>query len=126
MKHDTRLADHYNRGRVALAKGDLVTAKSEANAYAEGAESRQNAFRVRQSHELLGTIALREKRYDDSISELAKANQQDPQVVYLTALAWKAKGDPAKAKELAGKAANANVLPLVSYAFIRAEAKKMS
>ena len=126
VKHDTRLADHYNRGRVALAKGDLVTAKSEANAYAEGAESRQNAFRVRQSHELLGTIALREKRYDDSISELAKANQQDPQVVYLTALAWKAKGDPAKVKELAGKAANANVLPLVSYAFIRAEAKKMS
>ena len=126
VKQDNRLADHYNRGRVALAKGDLVTAKSEANAYAEGAASRQNTVRVRQSHELLGTIALREKRYDDALGELAKANQQDPQVVYFTALAWEGKGDAAKAKEYAGKAANANVLPLVTYAFIRAEAKKMS
>jgi tetratricopeptide (TPR) repeat protein len=126
VKQDTRLADHYNRGRVALAKGDLVTARSEATAYAEGAESRKNTFRVRQSHELLGTIALKEKKYDEALTELAKANQQDPQVIYLTAVAWRGKGDEAKAKEYAAKAANANVLPLMTYAFIRTEAKRMS
>jgi hypothetical protein len=47
-------------------------------------------------------------------------------VLYWTALAWKGKGDAAKAKELAARAANANILPLATYAFIRAEAKKMS
>jgi hypothetical protein len=47
-------------------------------------------------------------------------------VVYWTALAWKGKGDAAKSKELSAKAANANLLPLVTYAFIREDAKKMA
>lgn len=125
VKRDTRLADRYNRGRVALAKGDLATAKTEAKAYAEGAAARQNKFRGRQAHELEGQIALAEKQYDVAIAELAEANQQDPQVVYFTALAYKGKGDAAKAKELAARAANANILPLATYAFVREEAKKM-
>jgi tetratricopeptide (TPR) repeat protein len=126
LKNDTRLADRYNRGRIALAKGDLATAKTEAAAYLEGAQTRQNPFRIRQGHELTGVIALKEKKYDDAIAHLGQANQQDPQVVYQTALAWKAKGDAAKAKELGAKAANANLLPLVTYAFIREDAKKLA
>ena len=126
VKQDTRLADHYNKGRVALAKGDLATAKSEAKAYAEGATSRQNKFRVRQAHEFEGRVALAEKKYDDAIMHLGQANQQDPEVIYLTAQAYEWKGESAKAKELAAKSANANVLPLVSYAFVRAKAKKMA
>lgn len=125
VKQDTRLADHYNRARVALARGDLAAAKSEAKQYADGAASRQNTFRIRQAHELAGTIALKEKRYDDAIAEFGQANQQDPQVIYWTALAWQGKGDAAKAKEYAGRAAKANVLPLATYAFIREDAKKM-
>jgi tetratricopeptide (TPR) repeat protein len=126
VKQDTKLADHYNKGRVALAKGDLVSAKAEARTYADGAEARKNSFRTRQAHELLAGIALREKQYDEALDHLGKANQQNPQVVYLTALAWKGKGDAAKAKEYAGKAANANILPLVAYAFVREEARKMA
>jgi superkiller protein 3 len=126
VKQDTRLAHHYNRGRVALAKGDLAKAKSEAAAYEEGAKGRANSFRIRQAHELTGSIALAEKRYDDAIAHFGQANQQDPQVVYWTALAWQGKGDAAKAKELAARAAKANVLPLVSYAFVREKAWKMS
>ena len=126
VKEDTRLADRYNRGRVALANGDLETARTEAAAYLEGAQARKNAFRVRQAHELTGTIALKEKKYDDAIAHLAQANQQDPRVVYWTALAWKGKGDSAKSKELGAKAAKANLLPLVTYAFIREDAKKMA
>ncbi|MBA3260309.1 MAG: tetratricopeptide repeat protein [Gemmatimonadales bacterium] len=125
VKQDTRLADRYNRARVALAKGDLPTAKSEAKAYADGAAERQNSFRVRQAHELAGTIALEEKQYDGALTHLAQANQQDPRVVYWTALAYQGKGDGAKAKETAGRAANANLLPLVTYAFIREKAKKL-
>ncbi|MFL5493522.1 MAG: tetratricopeptide repeat protein [Gemmatimonadales bacterium] len=125
VKEDTRLANHYDRGRVALARKDLKTATSEAAQYLKGAEARHNAFRIRQAHELAGTIALQEKQFDQAISELAQASQQDPYVVYSTALAYAGKGDKAKAQELAGKAANANILPTLHYVFIRTDAKKI-
>lgn len=126
VKEDTRLADHYNKGRVALAKGNVATAKTEASAYMSGAEGRNNKFRIRQAHELMGSIALEEKSYDAAIDHLQQGNQQNPQVIYLTAIAYQSKGDAAKGKELAAKAANANVLPLLTYAFVREKAKKMS
>ena len=40
-------------------------------------------------------------------------------------LAWQGKGDATKAKEFAGRAANANILPLVTYAFVREKAKRI-
>jgi hypothetical protein len=112
-----------NTARVALAKGDLAKAKKEQAAYASGAEERHNSFRLRGAHELAGAIALKEKSYDTAIAELGQGNQQDPQVLYTTALAYKGKGDAAKAKEFAARAANDNVLPLLTYAFVRAKAK---
>jgi tetratricopeptide (TPR) repeat protein len=126
VKEDARLADHYNKGRIALAKGDVPTAKAEATAYLNGAEARNNRFRTRQAHELAGAISLQEKDFDGALVHLGEANQQDPQVLYYTALAYKGKGDAAKAKEWAAKAANANILPLASYAFVRQKAKKMA
>jgi tetratricopeptide (TPR) repeat protein len=125
-KEDARLADLYNRGRIALARGDFAAARTAADQYTKGAEARHNPFRVRQAHELTGLIALGEKDYDQAIAQLGQANQQDPYVLYSTALAWKAKGDGAKAKDLAAKAANANVLPLITYAFVREDARRMS
>jgi tetratricopeptide (TPR) repeat protein len=126
VKADNALADHYNKARVALAKGDVATAKKEAEEYMSGATARNNAFRTRQAHEVAGAIALKEKSYDAATEHLAQANQQDPQVVYYTALAYQGKGDSAKARELAAKAANANVLPLITYSFVRRKAQKMS
>ena len=126
VKQDIRLADRYNRGRVALAKGDLATAKAEANAYTDGAAARKNLFRTRQAHALVGAIELKEGQYDQAIAHLSQASQQDPQVLYWTALAYQGKGDSAKAKAFAGRAAKANVLPLMSYAFVREKAKKMA
>jgi tetratricopeptide (TPR) repeat protein len=125
-KQDARLADQYNRGRLALARGDLTAARAAAEQYTQGAEARHNLFRVRQAHELTGLVALAAKDYDQAIAHLGQANQQDPAVIYSTALAWKAKGDTGKAKALAAEAANANVLPLISYAFVREEARRMS
>jgi tetratricopeptide (TPR) repeat protein len=125
VKEDARLADHFNKARVALASNDLATAKSEAAEHAKGAAAKQNDFRVRQAHALTGMIAHREKRFDDAIAELGKANQQDPHVIYMTALAYQGKGDTTKAKELAQQAANANTLPTLNYAFIRKKAMTM-
>jgi tetratricopeptide (TPR) repeat protein len=123
VKEDATLADHYNKARVALAKNDLGTAKSEAADYMKGAEAKQNDFRVRQAHVLAGLIAQQEKRFDDAIAELGKANQQDPYVIYLTALAYRGKGDAAKAKELSQQAATSYTLPTLNYAFVRSKAK---
>ncbi|MGH7631908.1 MAG: hypothetical protein ACREOF_21440 [Gemmatimonadales bacterium] len=61
---------------MALAKGDLATAKAEAKTRADGAAARQNSFRVRQAHALAGTIALKEKRFDAAIARLGRATSR--------------------------------------------------
>jgi tetratricopeptide (TPR) repeat protein len=125
-KEDANLAHHYHLGRVALAKNDLATAKSEAAEYLKGAEEKENSFRIRQAHELAGTIATKEKNFDQAISELEKASQQDPYVVYQTAMAYAGKGDQAKAKETYKRAAEMYILPTINYALIRVKAGKQA
>lgn len=125
VKEDAQLASRYNMARVALAKNDSATAKAEAAKYQSGAEARHNDNRVRQAHRLAGMIALRERKYDAAIGELGQANQQDPAVLYETAMAYQGKGDAVKAKELARQAANANTLPTLDYALVRTKAKQM-
>jgi tetratricopeptide (TPR) repeat protein len=125
VKEDAKLAQHYNASRVAIKTNDLKTAKAEATEYLNGATAKQNDARIRQAHQLNGMIALQEKDFDHAISELAQANQQDPYVLYSTALAYRGKGDQAKAKETAQRAANMNTLPTLPYAFVRSSAKKI-
>ncbi len=125
-KDDAKLADHYNLARVVLKRGDSKAASQHAEVYMKGATERQNDFRVRQAHELLGLIALQEKKFDDAVSHLGEGNQQDPSVIYAIALAYQGKGDAAKAKEAAARAANMNILPTLNYAFVRAKAKRMA
>ena len=126
VKEDAQLADHYNLARVALKRGDLAAAKAHAAQYMSGAEARHNDVRVRQAHQLAGMIALREQKFGDAVAHLGQASQQDPYVLYTTALAYQGKGDAAKARELAGQAASLNTLPTLDYAFVRARAKKMA
>jgi len=126
VKEDANLAHHYDLGRVALAKNDLATAKSEAAEYLRGAEAKQNDFRIRQAHELAGVIATKEKNFDQAISELEKANQQDPYVIYESAVAYAGKGDQAKAKEAYKQAAEMYILPTINYALIRVKAGKQA
>jgi tetratricopeptide (TPR) repeat protein len=125
-KQDAKLGHHYNLGRVALAKNDLATAKAEAEEYLKGAEEKENDFRIRQAHLLAGMIATKEGNFDQAISELEKANQQDPYVVYQMAVAYAGKGDQAKAKETYKQAAEMYILPTINYALIRTKAQKQS
>jgi tetratricopeptide (TPR) repeat protein len=124
VKDDAALAHHYNIGRVALAKKDLATAKTEAAAYLEGATAKDNEFRTREAHKLAGKIAIHEKNYDQAISELAQANQLDPSVLYATGLAHQGKGDQAKAREFFRQAAELYTLPTMNHAFVRTKARK--
>ena len=123
-KDNAALFHHYNLARVAIVKKDLATAKNETDAFRQGAEAAKNANQLKQAHELLGRIALEEKNYDTAINELGQANQQNPDVLYLTGLAYQGKGDAAKAKESLTKAAKFNSLPQLNYAFVRSKAVK--
>ena len=124
VKEDAKLAHRYHLGRVALKKNDLATAKTEAAAYLSGATAKNNSTRIRQAHQLAGMIALKEKNFDQAISELGQANQQNPYVLYKIAVAHQGKGDQAKAAEMFKQAAESYNLPTLEYAFIRAKAKE--
>jgi tetratricopeptide (TPR) repeat protein len=124
VKDNAARFSHYNFARVAVAKKDLATAKTETETFRKGAEAAKNANQLKQAHELAGRIALAEKNYDSALTEFGQANQQNPDVLYLTGVAYKAKGDAANAKSFFTKAAKFNSLPQLNYAFVRAKAEK--
>ena len=124
IKDNAARFQHFNLARVAIGKKDLARAKTETEAFRNGAQTAQNANQLKQAHELAGRIAFAEKNYDVAITELGQANQQNPDVIYQLALAYQAKGDAAKAKETFTKAAKFNSLPQLNYAFVRAKAAK--
>jgi tetratricopeptide (TPR) repeat protein len=124
VKDNAALFQHYNLARVAIAKKDLATARTETDTFHKGSEAAKNANQVKLAHELAGRIALEEKNYDNAIAELGQANQQNPQVLYLLGQAYQGKGDAAKAKASFTKAAKFNSLPAINYAFIRSKAEK--
>jgi tetratricopeptide (TPR) repeat protein len=125
VKENARLFHQYNLGRVAVHTKDLAAATKHADAYMRAAVAKKNNNQIRQAHDLAGTIALKEKQYDQALAHFAKANQQDPYVLYRTGKAYKGSGNEAKAKEMFQRAVNHNTLPTLNHAFVRAKAKKM-
>ena len=89
-------------------------------------KTKNNSNQIRFTHELRGIIALGEKNYDNALSELLQANQQDPYNLYRIALAYEAKGDKVRAKEFSKKAAEFDGLPFLNYAFVRNKASKVA
>ncbi|HWS85845.1 MAG TPA: tetratricopeptide repeat protein [Pyrinomonadaceae bacterium] len=126
IKNNARLFHHYNLVTVALGKKDFAAAKAGAEAFRKGAEVSKNPNQLRQAHELAGMIALAEKDYDKAIAELQQASQQNPQNLYRLSQAYQGKGDNAKAKEFAARAAGFNSLPQLNYAFVRTKARKLA
>ena len=114
----------FDETRVALAKGDIVTAKAKANAYALQVATKKIPFEMRQQHELAARIAIAEKDYPVAVQELEQASQRDPRVLYLLAVALQGKGDSARAREVCTQAANFNELA-VNYAYVRSKAREM-
>jgi tetratricopeptide (TPR) repeat protein len=114
----------FNTARVALKRGDLKTAKAQAATYRTQVEAKQIPGEVWQLHELLGMIAIGGKDYDLALTELGKSTDQNPRVLYLTAVAYQGKGDTQRARASAKAVAEFNALNFV-YAFVRPEAQKM-
>ncbi len=124
IKENSKVLHRYNAARVALASKDLATAKREGETFMQASQAAQNPFQIRLGHEVAGMIALEEKNYDAALTHLAQANQQDPYNLYRQGLAYQAKGDGAKAKEMFKRAVEFNQLPTLNSAFVRAKAGK--
>ena len=126
IKDNTKLFHHYNLVPIAIGKGDMKMAKSEADEFNRIAAASGNQNQIRLSHELMGVIALAGKNYDNAIAELQQASSQNPYNLYRLGTAYQGKGDNEKAKEFFTRAANFNGLPALNYAFIRLKARKMA
>jgi tetratricopeptide (TPR) repeat protein len=125
VKEAARRQDAFDMARVALAKGDLAGAQANADAYAAAVAQRKVPFEVRQSHELLGLVALQGKDYAKAAAELSQANLLDPRVQFHLARAYQGKGDAKAAREAARQAADHNGLNF-NYAYVRGKAKELA
>jgi tetratricopeptide (TPR) repeat protein len=126
IKDNSAGLHHFNLAAIAIEKKDFTTAKSEAEEFRKTAEASNNALQLKLAHELAGRTALAQKDYDQAVTELQQANQQDPRNLYRLGLAYQAKGDSDKAHEYFVQAAEFNSLPGLPYAFIRVKAQKLA
>jgi tetratricopeptide (TPR) repeat protein len=124
VKEATRRTHVFEEGRVAASRGDVAAARAKLAEYTRQVSPKNRPFEVRQQHELAGMIALAEKQYAPAVEELKQANQQDPRILYLTALALQGAGDAQGAAKFAAKAAKFNGLNL-NYGYVRAKARQM-
>jgi len=72
--------------------------------------------------DLVGSLALAEKRYDDAIRELEKSYTRNCYILFRLGEACAAKGDKAMAKELFSKVVNFNENDW-DFAFLKAKKK---
>jgi tetratricopeptide (TPR) repeat protein len=125
VKEATRRQHLFDEARVALARSDVAAAKAKASAYASAVDAKKIPFEVRQSHELRGRIALAEKDHAGAAAALRQANQQDPRVLYLLAVALQGAGDAKAAKQTAVQAADWNALS-PTYGYVRGKARAIA
>jgi tetratricopeptide (TPR) repeat protein len=124
VKEATRRNHVFEESRAALARNDVATGKARAAEYAKQVAVKKVPFEVRQQHELAGLIALADGQHAAAAKEFAQSNQQDPRILYLTAVALRGAGNAQGAATFAAKAAKFNGLSF-NYAYVRAKAQKI-
>lgn len=114
----------FDLARVALWRGDLAAATELAADYREAVAEHDIRFEVQQSHELDGMVALAEGDNDTALVQLAQANQQNPEVLMLTARARAAAGDVAAARQACQRVIDFNQLGF-NLAYVRNNARRL-
>lgn len=120
QKDNDKLYHLFDEVQIALKEDDVVTAKAKAKTFREQAKDQID---TRTYHELMGMIALHEKRYDDALQELQQANQLNPRILYRLGNAYEGQGDKDKARKFWEKAVNFNAMSM-NHALIYNKAKK--
>ena len=123
IKANQHLFRHNALARVALAKGDIAGARRETEEFS-GVALKGGPFQIRQAHELAAMIALQSKDWDMALKELDQSSLQNVYNVYRQCLAYRGKGDAAKAAERCDAAAKFYPLPELNFSFIHAKAAK--
>jgi tetratricopeptide (TPR) repeat protein len=108
---------------VARKQGQLRKARDKAEEFRRVAVPEKDAYYALMVQDLIGSLALAEKRYDDAIRELEKSYTSNCYILFRLGEAYAAKGDKAKAKELFSKVVNFNESDW-GFAFLRAKAQK--
>lgn len=85
-------------GRVAALAGDYALAEQKAAEFMRIREPERNPNRNRPAHELLGTVALLQNRYEDALRELELSDPNNTYVMYQRGLALEALGRTAEAR----------------------------
>jgi TolA-binding protein len=67
LKDNVKLGLLYNEGQVAMKEKNLKEASEKAEQFMNGVKAINNDNQIRLAHELMGTIALEEKKYDDCL-----------------------------------------------------------
>lgn len=125
LKDNVKLGTLYNESLIAMKLNDVKKASELAEQYMNGVKAINNPIQIKTAHELMGLIALEQKKYDDGLAHLKEASQQDPYVLFFSAKAYSLKADKQKAKELCEKVANFNSLPNLNTTYARVYAKDM-
>ena len=125
VKEATRRTHVFEEGRIAAARNDVATAKAKLAEYTRQVAPKKRPFEVRQQHELAGLVALAEGQHAAAAREFQLANQQDPRILYLTAVALRGAGDSGRAVKFAAKAAKFNGLNF-NYGYVRNNARKLA
>lgn len=81
---------------------------------------------IRQSHSLIGMLALAEKNYPKAIENFRLGDMEDIYSLYHLALVHLASGDSSKAYEYCNNVVDFNELIEYNYAFIRTKARTLS
>lgn len=104
---------------MTAEKKDVAAEKTEE--YTVAASEKGTAFERLRTHELAGYMAMMNDDMTAGASHLAQANQQNPHVLYWSAMAQEALGNKDKARDLATRAAKRNTLSQ-DLPFVRADA----
>ena len=78
---------------IAVALGDVVLAREKANEYVRKIALFEGPSELRQASALIGEIEIAEGDYAAAIDSLAQADQSNPRILWLQALASQKIGD---------------------------------
>lgn len=112
----------YSHAKLALAQKNVEQAKKYTQKFKQSIEGIADRIRTWNYHELLGLIALEEKRYDEALGELRRSNFQNPNISFQMAIAAYKKGDRSQAIKFCEKAVHFNGINNLNYAMIRMKA----
>ena len=121
---EAALHEGFCRGAVALRKGSVNLAKSEAAELVRRSKALGNRRVLEAAHQLLGIIALETGDYAKAVSELKQADSRDPYNMFRLAQVYQRQGDVAGARKMFSDITDYRSPLNLHYSFVRHQAEK--